>query len=292
MNRYTKGFVQLSFALLIFLIVGGVFILADTRPRLRFVHAAPGVANVDVYVDDPNLVFENVFYSFVTDYVPIKAGDHTVKVRPAGAGHKEPVLVDIATNPYNDNEDYTIIIAGKAGRDQGDIQFWRLVDDNKNLPGTGTSKVRIVHASFGTPATEFCLNGVCHTLSFRENSGYFLMDPGLYFPEVYLNGTDFPKINIPPLKLQDNSIHTIYFMGRSQNEPRLQLVYSLDAGEPSGSGTHPLPPNPGPNPQPPIYPPVTGAFLSPKLMGMMAGIVLAVAGGIAIWATRRTRKSA
>ncbi len=288
MNRYPKRIIQFSVVLLILFTLAGTFVLADTRPRLRFVHAAPGVANVDVYVNDPILFFDNVFYSFVTEYVPITPGDRTVRVRPAGSSRTEPVLVDIAINPpYNENQDYTIIIAGKNGRESGDIQFWRLDDDNKNLPGVGTSKVRIVHASFDTPSTEFCVGDFCQTLSFREHSDYFRLDPGTYYPEIFLNGTDFPKINIPPLKLNDNSIHTIFFMGRSQNEPRLQLVYSLDAGEPSTDGDHPLPPGTDPNP-PPVYPPVTGAFLSPQLMGMIAGMVLIVLGGFGYWFAKRT----
>lgn len=285
MNNYAKGLLQLSIGLLIVLILGTALSLADSRPRLRFFHGAPGVANVDIYVDDPIIFFENVFYSYVTNYVPINAGDHTVRVRPAGASSRDPVLVDIATNPYNENEDATIIIAGTNGRADGDIQFWKITDDNNNLPGAGTSKVRIVHASFDTPSAEICLQDVCNILSFREKTDYFLMDPGTYYPEVYLKGTDFPKINIPPLNLQDNSIYTIFMIGRSQNEPRLQLVYTLDAGEPTEGGEHPLPP--GTNPPPPAYPPVTGVFFSPKLIGMIVAVVLIATGSVGVWYTRR-----
>ncbi len=281
MKIYPKVLSQLSFALLIFLGLGSLFTLADSRPQVRFFHAAPGISNIDIYINDL-LYFENVFYSHMSDYAPSNPGDQTVRVRTAGSSHKDPALVEVSS-PYNDNQGYTLIIAGR----QGDIHRWRLDDDNKNLPGNGTSKVRIVHAAFDTPTTEICLVDVCRTLAFREDTGYFRMDPGLYYPEIYLNGTDFPKINIPPLTLKDNSIHTVFMIGRSQNEPRLQLIYTFDAGEPLPDIEPPLPPGT----QPPSYPPVTGAFLSPKLMGMIAGLVLIVVGGVGYWFTRKAGKA-
>ncbi len=279
MLTHKKILLQLSFALLIFLLVGSILIFADTRPRVRAIHAAPGVSNVDTY-SDGTLYFENVFYAYVTNYAPLNGGEHTIRVKPAGSGSGGPNIIE-AVGPYNDNQDYTVILAGR----QDTPQHWRLDDDNKDLPGPGTARIRIVHASLDTPTTEFCIGDVCKTMAFKDNPEYFRLSPGVYYPEVRLNGTDFPKINIPPLHLEDNSIYTVFMIGRSQNEPRLQLIYTLDAGEPNPDGDKPVPPDT--NPHAPVYPPVTGAFLSPKLMGLIAGVVLIIVGGVGYWIAQK-----
>ena len=113
MKRYTKGLIQLSLALLITLIVGGVITQADSKPRLRIVHAAPGISNIDVYIND-TLFFDNIFYRYISDYAPIKSGELTVRVRPAGASPRDDTLIEVGAS-YNENQDYTLIAAGRQG---------------------------------------------------------------------------------------------------------------------------------------------------------------------------------
>lgn len=284
MKRYARHIIPFSFALLGLIILGSVIVRADSRPRLRVFHAAPGLSNVDIYLDD-TLFFDNVFYRYISDYAPINPGDHTVRVRPAGASPRDPTLIEVNA-PYGDNQDYTIVAAGR----QGDLQNWRLEDNNQDLPGQGTAKVRVVHASFDTPTTEFCLGQVCRTLAFKENTDYFLLDPGTYTPSVRVNGADISRIKIPPLKLQDNAIHTVFLAGQRLGDPPLQLLYTLDAGE--ALDTYPPAPPPdgdAPGAPPPAYPPVSGAFLPTKVVGMLAGAILIMAGGVGLWVIRRQK---
>jgi hypothetical protein len=289
MRGYKKQLVQFFLGLMIVLLATGVGALAANRPRIRVVHAAPVVPSLDVYVvySVDTLFFDNIFYSQISEYAPIEPGDRTVKARPAMTSPKDPSLIEVNA-PYNNDQDYTVIVAGSLDS----LQYWRLDDDNTNLPGTGSSRLRVVHASAGTPSAEICIGDVCRTLAFKEDTGYFLMDPGVYTPQVNLNGADPSYIKIPPLVLQDNSIHTVFLVGKRHGEPNLELLYTFDAGEPDAN---PHPPSPGQppadHPSPPIYPPETGAFLSLTAMGMIAGAILIVGGGIGFWLTRRPRKS-
>jgi hypothetical protein len=248
------------------------------------IHAAPVVPALDVYVSDI-LFFDNIFYTIVSPYAPVAPGDQTLKIRPAIASPKDPSLVEVNA-PYNENQDYTLIVAGSLGN----LQNWRLEDDNSDLPGTGTSRVRIVHASADTPTAEICLADVCNTLAFKEDTDYFLMDPGTYTPSVTLNGTDPAKITTPPLVLQDNSIHTVFLVGKRHGKPSLELLYTFDAGDPDVNPhpSSPELPHTGPEGQLPApeYPPVSGAFLSPRLLGMLAGLLLITIGGASFWLTR------
>jgi hypothetical protein len=286
MKTYLKGFTSVAFALLIVFILGGVIAQADDRPRLRVVHAATGISNVDIYVDD-TLFFRNIHYRYISDYVSVEAKEHTIKVRSAGASPRDPTLFEVGGINYERNRDYTIIAAGKLEDDK----YWRLDDDN-NLPGTGTARVKVVHASFDAPTTEFCLADVCRTLAFQESTEYILLDPGIYMPQVRLNATGATYIHVPPLQLQDNSVYSVFMTGLVLGEPGLQLLYAIDSGE--ASMYPPPPPDSGHPPgsaPPPAYPPVTGAFLSPKLLGMLTGSILILGGGLGIWIIQRRQRS-
>ena len=285
MSGYKKRPVRFSIWLIITFLLAAVGVFAANRPRIRVVHAAPVVPSLDIYVGD-TLFFDNIFYSHISEYAPINSGDQTVKARAAMTSPKDPSLIEVNA-PYNNDQDYTIVVAGSLDS----LQYWRLDDDNLNLPGTGSSRVRVVHASAGTPSAEICIGEVCRTLAFKEDTGYFLMDPGVYTPKVHLNGPDPYFIKVPPLVVQDNSIHTVFLAGKRHGEPRLELLYTFDAGEPD---VNPHPPSPGQppggHPSPPIYPPVSGALLSARAMGIITGIILIV-GSIGFWLTQRPGKS-
>jgi hypothetical protein len=289
MKRYTKGIFQLSCVLLIALSLGAGITHADSGPRLRIIHVATGLPNVDIYWGD-TILFQNVFYKYISDYIPVTSDSNPRKFRVLPFGEKPVNFQNIPFGEtpgfiFEGDQDFTVVAAGNLRS----ITYFRLVDDNNNLPGIGTSKVKIVHAAFDTPATEFCLTDVCHTLAYREYTDYFLMDPGTYTLSVRLNGTDLPYLEVPPLHLQDNSIQTIFLTGHSYGQPGLQLLYSYDAGD----IPNPVQPPAGPagdvpsTAPPPAYPPTTGVFLSPKLMGLIAGVVLVVAGGVGFWVIRK-----
>lgn len=292
MKRWGKALTQLAVVLLILAVIGAIA-SADERPRLRVVHAASGLPNIDVYVNEI-LYFNNVPYPYISDYTPVDSGDRTVRIRPSGVSSEGPTLRPEVTQPFSDDREYTVILAGRVK----EIEYWRLEDDNQ-LPGDGTAKVRIVHASFSTPTAEFCIGDVCRTLAFKESSDYFLLDPGVYYPKIQLNGLEATTISIPPLKLKNNSVHTVFMVGQLQDKPTaLQLLYTLDNLDeviypqplPPGVQAKPLPEKTHPDVSvvpPPQYPPVTGAFLSPRLLGIVAAVSLIVLGSFGFWLAQR-----
>ncbi|MCB0163895.1 MAG: DUF4397 domain-containing protein [Anaerolineae bacterium] len=289
MNAYRRLVIQILGIFLLLLAVGSSLSYADQRPRLRVVHAATGLQNIDIYVNDL-LFFDNIDFQFISDYTPVDAGERTIKVRPAGVSPEDPTMREV-TEAYSTDQEYTIMVAGRI---RG-IDYWRLTDDNR-LPGDGTSKVRIVHAATYTPTAEFCLGDVCRTLAFKETSDYFLLDPGLYQPRIRLNGVEMTSLNAPPLELVNNSVHTVFMIGQLQDQPTaLRLLYTLDAGE-HQIPSYPMPFPPGasrppggdqPAGPPPIYPPVTGAFLSPQAIGVLIGAALILLGCVGFWVARR-----
>ena len=116
------------------------------------------------------------------------------------------------------------------------------------------------------------------------------MNPGTYAPTVHVNSTEKTHIKVPPLVLQNNGVHTIFLVGQMDGPLGLQLLYTYDAGE--FIDTYPPPDHPfgnvpgGVNPPAPLYPPVTGAFLSLRAIGVIVGAALILVGGIGFWLTR------
>jgi hypothetical protein len=234
------------------------------------------------------LFFDNTFFGYISPYVPVDPGDKTLRVRPADTSSDFPSLIEVNA-PYTEDRDYTLIVAGKLE----DLEYWRLEDDN-SLPGETTARVRIVHASADSPATEFCLADVCHILAFKQDTGYFLMDPGTYVPKVRINNTGVNIINTPPLLLTNNNVHTIIMMGEEEGRPSLKLVYTLDSDDSGAAPAPPAIPAPGPLPggslPPPVYPPTTGAFLSPQLIRVLViGVIFITISGLGVWAIWRRR---
>jgi len=117
------------------------------------------------------------------------------------------------------------------------------------------------------------------------------MNPGTYAPEVYINSSRKTHIKVPPLVLQDNGVHTVFLVGQMDGQLGLQLLYTYDAGE--LADTSPLPDHPfgnmpdGISPPAPLYPPVTGAFLSTRAMTVLGGSVLMLVGAIGFWLIRK-----
>lgn len=290
MRRSIKSYIQLSSLLLMVFIFFGISVQAQSPPRLRIVHAAPGLQRIDIYLEgtaaDNKILFDNIPYRFISDYIVVAPDPINIIGRPAGTNRKFGAIVQFADFTYEENKDYTLIITNRLEETQR--VNWTL-EDNNELPGTGTSRVRIVHAALDSPLAEVCLAYVCHTLAFQQDSEYFLMEPGTYFPRVRLDSTNKIHVNIPPLVLQDNGVHTIFLTGQLEGQPHLQLLYTFDAGELADTyppPDHPHGGKPGGGYPPPVYPPVTGAFLSPKAMVVVVGAVLILASGIGFWLAR------
>ncbi len=266
MQARLRGLVQggLVFGLILVTTMG-VFAQTNT-PRLRVMHAAPGAPAADIYVDG-NLVFPNIPYQGISNYVPLPAGNRTLRITPAGQSNS-PILEP--TLPLAEGRDYTVLAVGRPGS----IEAWQITDNNA-LPEAGRARVRLVHAALDAPAIDICLVGQnscpVTNISYRNTSDYIPLNAGTYNLEVRRSGTNEVLRNLPDLRVNNGAVYSLFLTGLVQGEVPLQLIVRGDVG------------------QGPDGPPNTGAFLSLEAMVVVFGVMAVLSGGF--WLVRRRRKA-
>ena len=88
---------------------------AAGKAHVRFVHASPDAPAVDIAVADGGpVLFSNVEFKGVGDYLPVDAGTYDLEVRLAGT---ETVALEVPGVALADGTVYTIFAMGLAGGD-------------------------------------------------------------------------------------------------------------------------------------------------------------------------------
>jgi hypothetical protein len=309
MRTQGQRLVLAGLLMLIILVVGGMVVQAqdddgDSRPRLRVINSAVGVPSADIYGETGGrdiLFLRDVFYSYVSNYIPVQPGGFNLKVWPAGIKAGNPLT---GTGwDFADNQDYTMAIVGTA--EQID-EPWVFVDNNKEPLLPGKARVRMLHLASRAPAIEICLDNDCKVLTFQKppeagaqidqfGSTYLTLEAGTYNLNIRIIGTDEIYYDVIPIGFEAGQVYTIFIVDPVQGEVRPRIIPYMDTGHlypqppgdagqpfpypPEGSGKpHPYPPD---GAGPPHYPPVTGALLSPTAFALITVITLVT--GLVFW---------
>ena len=83
---------------------------------VRFVHLSPNAPAVDITLDNGSVVFSNIAYQGIANYVCIPAGTYTFKVSPAGSSD---VVLTVPDVKLDANIYYTIYAVGLLGESPG-----------------------------------------------------------------------------------------------------------------------------------------------------------------------------
>lgn len=79
---------------------------------VRFIHLSPNAPAVDIKLENDTIVFSDVAYKGVTNYVCIPAGTYTFKVSPTGSAD---VVLTVPDIKFEANVYYTIYAIGLLG---------------------------------------------------------------------------------------------------------------------------------------------------------------------------------
>jgi hypothetical protein len=184
-----------------------------TNGRLRVVHASPDAPAVDVLVDGVR-VLENLPYREYSEYLPIPAGTHEVRVNVTGTN----TTVLQATPAIMAGMDYTAAAVGFAGGKSPALNILLLTDNNA-LPAGQNIKVRVVHGAPSAPAVDIYVTTpfealgnktpVLASVPFGVASGYLEVPASLYQARVAVAGTKTIAIDSHRLVTWPGIIRTV-----------------------------------------------------------------------------------
>ncbi len=249
---------------------------ADNNAFVRVVHAAPAAPNVDVYVDDTKLLTSFAFGT-ATDYVPLAAGSHTIKVTPAGQPVGSAVITGSAT--VTAGSYYTIAAIGNTNPA---VTPSLVVFSDDNSVETGKAKVRVYHLSDNAGKVAVAAapgaSPVIPSLEFKNASGYLAVAPGAYTFEVTLLDKNNAKVTTPAT-LELHKVTSVFALGEvgGNGETAFKFVAKTVAGIPSG-----LPPT-GNAPESNTWP------ASATWLIVALGLVLTAGVGAGVAVRRRAR---
>jgi hypothetical protein len=194
----------------------------DDRPRFRVVNASLRMPVADIYLND-RLYFKGVYYSYVSNYVPVDRKSFKVRVRPAGLVDANPLTE--RDWEFKDDRQYTMLLLSTPG---GIDQPWIFEDNNKGSLSPGKARLRMVHAALDMPAIDICLSDRCDVLAFKQVSEYITVDEGPYNLTMRIAGEDSPQFAVLPVSVQAGQVYSVFVLDPEQGEIRPRVIPHLD----------------------------------------------------------------
>jgi hypothetical protein len=213
-------------AILVTALIAGGASAQTGNARLRVLHASPDAPAVDVYVDGSKAI-SNLAFGAITDYVPVPAGNHAVKVFPTSANGTGTPVIDVPSLAVEAGKDYTVAAGGKVANIEAKVFV-----DNNAAPAAGKAHVRVVHLSPDAPNVDIFAQGagvVVPNLAFKAASDYLPLAAGSYNLEVRGAGSSTAVLSLPNTNLEAGKVYTAFALGLAGGEPALSVKLTTDA---------------------------------------------------------------
>jgi hypothetical protein len=246
---------------------------------IRLAHLSPTTPAVDVYLysfGNPRakLVLHHVAYGTVSSYVRVRPGEYSVAMRKLGASPASQPVLSTTVHVVADHA-YTVAGLGPASG----VRLQVLQD--RVMTPKGKILIRVIQASLHQHLVTVTAGKqvLAHNLAFAQLTRYRVANPGTWA----FRAAGASEHTSRMIKLVPNCIHTIVIL---DNPRHLKIDDLLDtAGAmmmPTGGVTAGLG---GTAPRP-------GSAVTPWLVTVAAGSLLALAGGFVLWRARETPRHA
>lgn len=195
---------------------------------VRFVHAAPAGAEMDLYADDTR-AFEGIAFKTVTPYQPMDGQRYTMRLRRAGTA----ATVDpLASNSEGlDDGDYYTVFALPGDNQQSAIL--RVVQDDFSRPGDGKARVRVVNAAQGVDELDVYASGrdgdLFDGVDESTVTDYDEIDPWTGTLEIRAeDNTTQPLASIAATSFEAGKVYTVIVVGQQRGTMRLEAFVIED----------------------------------------------------------------
>lgn len=215
---------------------------AADSANVRVLHASPDAPAVDIYLDDTAVdALKNVPFGTISDYLPIPAGDHNVKVYAAGTTSDPVIDADVTVSA---GASYTVAATGALA------SITAQVLEDKPSASCDNAQVRVVHFSADAPAVDVATAGaapadaVVKNLEYPNATDYLDLPADTYDLEVRLAGSTTVALPLPDVTIEDCRAYSVFAVGSAPDPAlggnALQAVVAVDAtATASAAGTLP-----------------------------------------------------
>lgn len=195
--------------------------VARGNPRVRAFHTSPDALAIDIYIDG-TLTVPNLAFGQVSDYLTLEAGNHAMRIFPAGAGGQGRAMLNAELEDLKVGEDYTATLAGKMGHIHA-----MLLHDTTDIPAAGHAKVRALHASPDAPAVDIAVEGrpvVFKNVNYRHATDFVEVPAGMVDLEIRQAGRTDTIMVVPDYTLTAGSIYTFAALGLLEGQPAFMIM--------------------------------------------------------------------
>jgi hypothetical protein len=188
---------------------------AAGKSHVRFVHASPDAPAVDIAVAGGPVLFADVAFKGIGDYLPVDATTYDLEVRVAGT---ETVALDVPGLSLRDGNVYTVFAMGLAGGEPM-LMAVPVVD-------YAPARVRVAHASPDAPAVDVLVDGTVafSNAPFGAVTDYAALPAGTYNVQVVPTGMTEPVVIDADLTIEAGMDYTVAAVGLLADIEPLVLV--------------------------------------------------------------------
>lgn len=189
--------------------------------KVRFLHAAPAAGNVDIYSND-KLLYSNLSFGLVTNYIEIPANTYKVAIYDSG-NHDKPLISESVSISPDSIQTIAVTYEDKK------VAFF-IADDSEPLTNKLLSYVRFINLSPKSPPLSLRLpvgTVMFNESPYLETNSYYPLSPGIYNFVLASSDGSFEKY-INNVRLKPGLFVTIYIVGLLNKTPRIGYILTKD----------------------------------------------------------------
>ncbi|MGL5380900.1 DUF4397 domain-containing protein [Clostridium sp.] len=189
--------------------------LPNLKSKIRFIHAVPSAAAVDIYANG-ELVAKNISFSNISCYFDAAPGNYEVQIYPSGTYDSPLFTKNIDIMPNSASTVSIITLSNK-------IDFF-VLNDAPTPTSITNSFVRFINLSPNAPLLTLSLPNdisLFNSVEYVETTGYYPLSPGIYNFKVFFASSEGLSKFIKNIKLSNGGFYTIYILGLFNGNPKL-----------------------------------------------------------------------
>ncbi len=182
---------------------------SGAEANVRFVHTSPDAPAVDIAVNGGPVLFSNVPFRAVGDYLSVAPGSYFLEVRLAGT---ETVVLNLPGTELSAGVNYTVFAKGLVT--DGTLGALPVIDAGTPM-ALPMSYLRVAHLSPDAPSVDIWVNGarILENVPFQTVSNYLMVTSGQHWIQVTPAGTSEPVVIDAVVSLSQNMAYTVAATG-------------------------------------------------------------------------------